>query len=158
MDCSVLWTRRIDAFREAYSLVPEYLRVSEDVVSLSEVSVPLGRRFRALKLWAVLRCFGAEGLRAMIREHVRLAGEFERWVEQEPGWEICAPRHFSLVCFRCERTDNETLLERVNASGEVFLSHTRLHDRFVLRLAIGNARTTEDDVRLAWDVLRREAR
>jgi aromatic-L-amino-acid decarboxylase len=160
MDCSVLWTRRIDAFREAYSLVPEYLRVSEDVVSLSEVSVPLGRRFRALKLWAVLRCFGAEGLRAMIREHVRLAGEFERWVREEPGWEVSAPRHFSLVCFRREASDqeNEALLQRVNASGEVFLSHTRLDDRFVLRLAIGNARTTEDDVRLAWDVLRREAR
>jgi aromatic-L-amino-acid/L-tryptophan decarboxylase len=160
MDCSVLWTRRIDAFREAYSLVPEYLRVSEDVVSLSEVSVPLGRRFRALKLWAVLRCFGAEGLRAMIREHVGLAGEFERWVREEPGWEVSAPRHFSLVCFRREASDeeNEALLQRVNASGEVFLSHTRLDDRFVLRLAIGNARTTEDDVRLAWDVLRREAR
>ena len=160
MDCSVLWTRRIDAFREAYSLVPEYLRVSEDVVSLSEVSVPLGRRFRGLKLWAVLRCFGAEGLRAMIREHVRLAGEFERWVREEPGWEVSAPRHFSLVCFRREASDeeNEALLQRVNSSGEVFLSHTRLDDRFVLRLAIGNARTTEDDVRLAWDVLRREAR
>jgi len=159
MDCSVLWTRRVDAFRDAYSLVPEYLRAAEDVVSLSEVSIPLGRRFRALKLWAVLRCLGAEGLRAMIREHVRLAKEFESWVREEPGWEVCAPRHFSLVCFRREGSDeeNEALLRRVNASGEVFLSHTRLEDRLVLRLAIGNARTTEDDVRLAWDVLRREA-
>ena len=159
MDCSALWTSRLDAFREAFSQVPEYLRVSEDVVSLSEVSVPLGRRFRALKLWAVLRCFGREGLQTMIREHVRLAETFERWVEEEPGWEICAPRHFSLVCFRREGSDgeNEALLERVNASGEVFLSHTRVDDRYVLRLAIGNARTTEDDVQLAWDVLRREA-
>jgi aromatic-L-amino-acid/L-tryptophan decarboxylase len=160
MDCSALWTRRVEAFRDAFSLVPEYLRVSEEVLSLNEVSVPLGRRFRALKLWAVLRCFGREGLQAMIREHVRLAAEFERWVEAEPGWEVSAPRLFSLVCFRREGSDadNEALLERVNASGEVFLSHTRLDGRYVLRLAIGNARTTEDDVQLAWDVLRRATR
>ena len=160
MDCSTLWTRRVEAFRDAFSLVPEYLRVSEEVMSLNEVSVPLGRRFRALKLWAVLRCFGREGLQAMIREHVRLAAEFERWVEAEPGWEVSAPRLFSLVCFRREGSDadNEALLERVNASGEVFLSHTRLDGRYVLRLAIGNARTTEDDVRLAWDVVRRATR
>jgi aromatic-L-amino-acid/L-tryptophan decarboxylase len=159
MDCSALWTRRPDAFREAFSLVPEYLRVSEEVVSLNEVSVPLGRRFRALKLWAVLRTFGGEGLRTMIREHVRLAETFERWVEDERGWEVCAPRLFSLVCFRRDAPDeeNEALLERVNASGEVFLSHARVDGRFVLRLAIGNARTTEEDVRVAWDVLRREA-
>ena len=159
MDCSAFWTRRLDDFRAAFSLVPEFLRVSEEVVSLSEVSVPLGRRFRALKLWAVLRCYGREGLQAMIREHVRLAELFEGWVRDEPGWELSAPRGFSLVCFRRDATDeeNEALLDRVNASGEVFLSHTRLAGRYVLRLAIGNARTTEDDVRLAWDVLRREA-
>jgi len=160
MDCSVLWTTRLEDFRNAYSLVPEYLRSPDEVVSLSEVAVPLGRRFRALKLWAVLRCYGRESLQAILREHVRLAAEFERWIEDEPGWEVCAQRHFSLVCFRREDTDeeNEALLERVNASGEVFLSHTRLDGSYVLRLAIGNARTTEDDVRLAWDVLRREAR
>ncbi len=134
--------------------------MSEDVVSLSEYGMPLGRRFRALKLWAVLRCHGREGLQAVIREHVRLAELFEGWVRDEPGWVICAPRYFSLVCFRLEGSDeeNEALLERVNATGAMFLSHTRLDGRFVLRLAIGNARTTEDDVRLAWDVLRREAR
>ncbi|HXV03103.1 MAG TPA: aminotransferase class V-fold PLP-dependent enzyme [Gaiellaceae bacterium] len=159
MDCSVLWTTRLGDFRNAYSLVPEYLRSPDEVVSLSEVSVPLGRRFRALKLWAVLRCYGRQGLQSILREHVRLAAEFERWVEAEPGWEVCAPRHFSLVCFRRDGTDeeNEALLERVNSSGEVFLSHTRLGGRYVLRLAIGNARTTDDDIRLAWDVLRREA-
>jgi aromatic-L-amino-acid/L-tryptophan decarboxylase len=159
MDCSALWTRRVDAFRDAFSLVPEYLRVSEEVVSLNEVSVPLGRRFRALKLWFVLRSLGRQGLQAMIREHLRLASGFERWVEEEPGWEVCAPRHFSLVCFRKQGTDaeNEALLARVNASGEAFLSHTRLDGRYVIRLAVGSARTTEDDVRLAWDVLRREA-
>ncbi|MFL5940390.1 MAG: pyridoxal phosphate-dependent decarboxylase family protein, partial [Gaiellaceae bacterium] len=160
MDCSVLWTTRLDDFRNAYSLVPEYLRSPDEVVSLSEVSVPLGRRFRALKLWAVLRCYGREGLQAMLREHVRLAAQFERWVEAERGWEVCATRHFSLVCFRREASDeeNEALLERVNASGEVFLSGTRLNGRFVLRLAAGNARQTEDDVRVAWEVLKRCAR
>jgi aromatic-L-amino-acid decarboxylase len=119
----------------------------------------LGRRFRGLKLWAVLRCYGREGLQRVILEHVRLARLFEGWLEAEPGWEIAAPVPFSVVCFRREDSDeaNERLLERVNASGEVFLSHTRLCDRFVLRLAVGNLRTTEDDVRLAWDVLRREA-
>ena len=139
MDCSALWTRRVDAFRAVFSLVPEFLRVSEEVVSLNEVAVPLGRRFRALKLWVVLRTLGREGLQAMIREHIRLAVEFERWVADEPGWEVCAPRRFSLVCFRREGTDadNEALLDRVNASGEIFLSHTRLDGRFVLRLAIG---------------------
>jgi aromatic-L-amino-acid decarboxylase len=159
MDCSALWTRRPDDFRRAFSLVPEFLQSPDDAVNLSEVTIPLGRRFRALKLWAVLRCYGRSGLQERIREHVRLAELFESWVDAEPGWEVVAPRHFSLVCFRREGTDeeNERLLERVNASGEVFLSHARLGDRFVLRLAIGNFRTTEDDVRLAWDVLRREA-
>jgi aromatic-L-amino-acid decarboxylase len=159
MDCSVLWTRRSDEFRRTFSLVPEFLQSPDDAVNLSELSIPLGRRFRALKLWAVLRCYGRVGLQERIREHVRLAGIFEGLVDAEPGWQVVAPRHFSLVCFRLRGSDedNERLLERVNASGEVFISHTRLADRYVLRLAIGSFRTTEDDVRLAWDVLRREA-
>jgi len=133
--------------------------VDEEVVSLSEYASPLGRRFRALKLWATLRCYGRDGLQAIIREHVRLAGLFEEWVDAEPGWEICAPRHFSLVCFRKTGSDevNEEIMRRANDSGEIFLSHTKLDGRFVLRLAIGNARTSEADVALAWDVLRREA-
>ena len=159
MDCSAFFCRHPDALRRAFSLVPEYLRVNEDVVSLSEYSSPLGRRFRALKLWATLRCYGREGLQAIIREHIRLAALFEEWVEEEAGWEVCAPRHFSLVCFRFEGSDadNEEIMRRVNDSGEIFLSHTKLDDRLVLRLAIGNARTTEADVAYAWDVLRREA-
>jgi aromatic-L-amino-acid/L-tryptophan decarboxylase len=159
MDCSTLWTRRPDALRDAFSLVPEYLRVAEEVASLSEYSQPLGRRFRALKLWTVLRCCGRTGLQERIREHMRLAGLFEGWVRADPEWEVVAPRPFSLVCFRRRGSDeeNESLLERVNASGEVFLSHTRLAGRYVLRLAVGSYRTTEDDVRLAWEVLRREA-
>jgi len=159
LDCSTLWTRRPEVFRDAFSLVPEYLRVGEEVASLSEYTQVLGRRFRALKLWAVLRCYGRSGLQERIREHVRLAALFEQWVRADDGWEVVAPRPFSTVCFRLRGSDegNERLLERVNESGEVFISHTRLDGRYVLRLAIGNFRTTEDDIRLAWEVLNREA-
>lgn len=157
MDCSLLWTSRPEQFREAFSLVPEYLRTPEDAFALSEYGPALGRRFRSLKLWAVLRCFGAEGLRAIQREHIRLAELFAGWVEEDPAWELVAPQCFSLVVFRRRGTDeeNEAIVERANASGEIFLSHTKLDGRYVLRLAIGNARTTEDDVRRAWEVLNR---
>jgi aromatic-L-amino-acid decarboxylase len=160
MGCSCLWTPRVEDFRSAFSLVPEYLRTPDEVISLSEVAIPLGRPFRALRLWAVLRCYGRTGLQAQIREHVRLAGLFEEWVRDDPGWELCAPRPFSVVCFRRKGSDeeNEALLERVNATGEIFISHTRLDGRYVLRLAVGNARTTEADVATAWEVLRRCAR
>jgi aromatic-L-amino-acid decarboxylase len=133
--------------------------VAEEVASLSEYTQVLGRRFRALKLWTVLRCYGRTGLQERIRAHVALAERFEEWVHAEDGWEVVAPRPFSVVCFRLAGSDddNERLLERVNATGEVFISHTRLAGRYVLRLAIGSFRTTEEDVRLAWDVLRREA-
>ena len=156
MDCSLLWSRRPEELRRAFSLVPEYLRTSDEVDSLSEYGPALGRRFRSLKLWAVLRCYGRAGLQARIREAVRLAQLFEGWVRDESGWEVCAPRHFSLVCFRREGADaeNEEILERVNRSGELFLSHTRLDGRYVLRLAIGNERTTEEDVRRAWAALK----
>jgi len=157
VDCSLLWTSRPDEFREAFSLVPEYLRTPEDAYALSEYGPALGRRFRSLKLWAVLRCYGAEGLRAIHREHIRLARLFADWVEESTDWELAAPLRFSLVCFRRRGSDeeNEAILERANRSGDIFLSHTRLDGRYVLRLAIGNARTTEADVRLAWEVLNR---
>ena len=159
MDCSLLWTRKPEALRAAFSLVPEYLRTSDEAESLSDYGPALGRRFRSLKLWAVLRCYGREGLQARIREAVRLAEVFEGLVRDEPGWEICAPRTFSVVCFRRpgSEEDNEQLLIRVNDSGELFISHTRLNGRYVLRLAIGNERTTESDVRRAWAVLKRES-
>lgn len=159
MDCSALWTSRPEVFRDTFSLTPEYLRTSDATDSLSDYGPALGRRFRSLKLWAVIRCYGREGLQAVIREHVRLAQEFASWVRAEPGWEVCAPHPFSVVCFRYDGTDgeNEALLDRVNATGELFLSHTRLAGRYVLRLAIGNARTTEEDVRHAWSVISREA-
>jgi aromatic-L-amino-acid/L-tryptophan decarboxylase len=161
LDCSLLWTRRPDDFRRAFSLIPEYLRTpdAEDALSLSEYGPALGRRFRSLKLWAVLRCFGRSGLQRHIRSGVVLAERFAGWVVEAAGWELCAPRHFSVVCFRLEGEDepNRRLLERVNASGEIFISHCVLNGRYVLRLAVGNLWSTEDDVRRAWDLLVREA-
>jgi aromatic-L-amino-acid decarboxylase len=161
MDCSLLWSKRPQDLRAAFSLVPEFLRTpdNEDALSLSEYGPALGRRFRALKLWAVLRCHGASGLRAHVRSGVQLAQQFAQWVRDEPGWDVSAPVHFSLVCFRAPGDDdvNRALLERVNASGEMFISHAALDGRYVLRLAIGQLTTTEADVRQAWDVLRREA-
>lgn len=159
MDCSLLWTRKPEALRAAFSLVPEYLRTSDEAESLSDYGPALGRRFRSLKLWAVLRCYGREGLQARIREALRLAELFETCVRDESGWELCAPRPFSVVCFRRDAADevNEAIVEGVNRSGEAFLSHTRLNGRYVIRLAIGNERTTEDDVRRAWVALRAAA-
>lgn len=158
-DCSAIWTRRPEAFRRAFSLVPEYLRTDDTADSLSDYGPALGRRFRALKLWVTLRCFGRHAMQRLVRDAIELAAEFERWVAAEPGWELSAPRHFSLVCFRLLASDEENLalLERVNASGELFMNHTKIDGRVVLRLAIGNARTTLADVERAWAVLRREA-
>jgi aromatic-L-amino-acid decarboxylase len=155
MDCSLLWTSRPEELREAFSLVPEYLRTPEDVYALSEYGPALGRRFRSLKLWAVLRCYGAEGLRRIQREHLRLARLFAVWVDVDPDWELVVPPRFSLVVFRRNGSDeeNERIVEQANRSGEIFLSHTKLDGRYLMRLAIGNAHTTEADVRRAWEVL-----
>jgi aromatic-L-amino-acid decarboxylase len=159
LDCSLLYTARPDDLRRAFSLVPDILRTREEATNLMDLGPALGRRFRALKLWTVIRCLGAEGLRARIREHVRLAAVFEDWVRAEPGWEVVAPRPFSVVCFRRDGTDeeNERIADAVNASGEAFMSPIVLDGRTVLRLAVGNMRTTEADVARAWDVLRRAA-
>ena len=159
MDCSVLWTRRPEALRDAFSLVPEYLRTNDEADSLSDYGPALGRRFRALKLWAVIRAYGRTGLQVRIREAVRLAALFEGWVAQTPGWELCAPRPLSVVCFRHDGSDalNAALMDRVNATGEIFISHTKLDDRYALRLAVGHERTREPDVQQAWEVIQREA-
>ncbi|HLY49103.1 MAG TPA: aminotransferase class V-fold PLP-dependent enzyme [Solirubrobacteraceae bacterium] len=161
VDCSLLWSQRPDDLRAAFSVVPEYLRTpdSEDALSLSEYGPALGRRFRALKLWAVLRCVGASGLREHIRRGVALAAGFEARVAEDPRWELCAPRHFSVVCFRLRGEDerNQELARRVNASGEIFISGTILAGRYVLRLAVGQMSTREEDIERAWDVLRTEA-
>ena len=164
-DLSAFYTRHLDTLKRAFSLVPEYLKTSDpsSAANLMDTGVQLGRRFRALKLWMILRYFGAEGLRARLAEHVRLASVFADWVDASPVFERVAPAPFSVVCFRAvppgfsdpQSIDgvNERLLEAVNRTGEVFLSHTRLGGRFVLRLAVGNIHTTEHHVRRAWELL-----
>jgi len=158
-DLSVLYCRRMDLLRQAFSLVPEYLRTSEGeagVRNLMDTGIQLGRRFRALKLWMILRHFGAAGLRAHLAEHMRLARQFAAWVDASDRFERVAPVPFSVVCFRLRRGSDEEharLLDAVNASGDVFLSHTKLDGRFVLRLAIGNLQTTERHVARAWELL-----
>ncbi|HYE65134.1 MAG TPA: pyridoxal-dependent decarboxylase [Pyrinomonadaceae bacterium] len=173
-DLSVLYSKRLDVLRRAFSLVPEYLRTpeAETVRNGSDYGVQLGRRFRALKLWMILRYFGREGLAGRIREHCRLARLFASWVEEAPGWELLAPVPFSVVCFRaCGQVEgeaeearaarldalNEAIMHGVNATGKAFLSHTRLNDALSLRLAIGNIHTTEEHVRRAWQLLNEEA-
>jgi aromatic-L-amino-acid decarboxylase len=158
IDCSALWTRRPEALHAAFAASPEYLRSTEDALNLKDYGPALGRRFRALKLWAVLRCHGREGLRALIREHVRLAQLFAHLVEAEPGWEIVAPHPFSTVCFRHVELDNDAIVERANATGELYVAATTLRGRRLIRVAIGNWQTTEADVRRAWEVLRESAR
>src|SRR5204862_5503589 len=139
VDCSALWTRRPEGLHAAMTLVPEYLRTGdEDALNRSEYGPALGRRFRALKLWTVLRCYGGEGLQERIREAVRLASILEEWVAEDAAWELSAPRPFSVVCFRLRGSDaaNDELVERVNRSGEIFISPTKLRGRTVLRLAV----------------------
>jgi aromatic-L-amino-acid/L-tryptophan decarboxylase len=165
MDASVLFCRRMDTIRSALALTPDYLETRETgaVHNLMDTGIALGRRFRALKLWMVMRVFGAEGLRARLREHIRLAHEFARWVEADPGFELMAPVQLSLVCFRAAPRGvdasaldalNEELLERVNATGEAYLSHTRLRGRYVLRLAVGHIRTAESHLARTWTLVR----
>ncbi len=161
--CSALWVRDANALRRAFTLVPEYLRTSAgEGLDYHDVGFQLGRPFRALKLWMVLRTYGSDGLAQLIRAHCALAQLFAGWVRSEPGWEIAAPVHVSLVCFRYAPGGadagvdalNMRLLEAVNQRGRVLLSHTKINGRVVLRLAIGNARTEERHVRAAWDDLR----
>ena len=169
-DLSAFYSRRMDVVRAAFALTPEYLKTAEAsrVKNLMDTGVQLGRRFRALKLWMILRHFGAEGIRTRLAEHMRLARLFAEWVDADPDFERVAPVPFSVVCFRArpsqgERTEtdleklNSDLLDAVNASGEVFLSHTKLDGRFVIRLAIGHIRTEEKHVRRAWELLKENA-
>jgi aromatic-L-amino-acid decarboxylase len=160
----------MNLLRRAFSLVPEYLRTPEQgkVRSGSDYGIQLGRRFRALKLWMIIRYFGHEGLAARIREHCRLAQLFANWVEESSDWELMAPAPLSLVCFRAcpgfeasdrasRRADldvlNEAIMHGVNATGKAFLSHTKLDDRLTLRLSIGNIRTAEIHIRQVWTLL-----
>ena len=167
IDFSALYVRDPEVLRRAFSLVPDYLTTSEGTVrNYMDYGLQLGRRFRALKLWFVLRHYGVRKIRESLRLHIELAQEFATWLEREPHWEVMAPHPFSVVCFRHappklepQEIDahNERILEAVNATGEVYLSSTRLSGRAVLRLAIGNYRTTRDDVCVAWTLLREAA-
>jgi aromatic-L-amino-acid decarboxylase len=165
VDCSVLYTSRPDVVKGAFSLVPDYLRTPEEAIApnLMDYGVSLGRRFRALKLWMVMRAFGADGIAARIRRHVELAQAFRSWVEADPAFEVAAPSPLSVVCFRGRfrgvpdaEVDRRNLaaMEAVNRSGEAYLSHTVLGGRTILRLAIGNIHTEERHVRRAWELLR----
>ena len=169
MDCSVLWTKHPTVLKRTFSLTPAYLETGEQDVALSQsdYSFQLGRRFRALKLWFVLRAFGLEGLVERLRHHCVLAANLRGWVAAEPGWEVVAPTPMSVVCFRHRpggvvdeavlQKHNAAILDWVNASGKVFLSHTKLRDRYVLRVAIGNLRTQETHVAQAWTLLKAAA-
>jgi aromatic-L-amino-acid decarboxylase len=168
VDCSVLYCRHPELLVSAFSLVPAYLRMPEqgEARNLMDYGVALGRRFRSLKLWFVLRAFGREGIVARIRAHVALARELAAWVDAEEGWERVAPVPLALVVFRYapdgvegEETDrlNEAIIERVNGSGEVFVGPTRLDGRLVIRLAIGNLKTRRAHVERAWTLLREAA-
>src|SRR6266704_352018 len=169
-DLSVLYCRHLDLLQKAFSLVPEYLRTPEQdkVRSGSDYGVQLGRRFRALKLWMIIRYFGHEGMAARIREHCRLAKLLGSWIEASTDWEMMAPTPFALVYFpphpplqakteeaEAERLDvlNEAIMHGVNATGRAFLSHTKLNDKLALRVSIGNIRTTERHVRQVWELL-----
>ena len=169
IDCSALYTRHPEALRSAFSLVPEYLVThgSGDAVNFMDYGVQLGHRFRALKLWMVIRAFGVAGLAARVRHHCELAREFASWVDAEPDWEVMAPVPFSLVCFRyappampeTERdAHNARILAAVNSSGRAYLSHTRLGGAYTIRLAIGNIRTERRHAEKAWHLLRDAAR
>lgn len=166
VDCSVLFLKEPGILRDAFTLTPEFLKSTETgVTNLMDLGPQLGRRFRSLKLWFVIRSYGVEGLRAIIRAHCAMAREFAGWVEREPGFELCAPVPFSTVCFRAtppgsvdqQNAFNERLLAEVNAAGPVFLVHTKLDGKIVLRLAIGNARTELAHVQQAWELIKQGA-
>jgi aromatic-L-amino-acid decarboxylase len=170
MDCSVLFIRHPKVLRRAFSLVPEYLTTSEgdDALNYMDYGLQLGRRFRALKLWMVIRAFGSDGIAERIRHHCQLAQTFAAWVRAAgDGWTVCAPVPFSTVCFRHVAagetnedeiaSHNAVIMARVNESGDVFISHTKLGDQYVLRVAIGNLRTSEATLERAWTLLRAAA-
>jgi len=169
-DLTAFYSRRMDVIRQAFALTPEYLRTSEssEVKNLMDTGVQLGRRFRALKLWMILRSFGAREIRAHLARHIQLAQQLASWVDAHPDFERLAPVPFSVVCFRwnphgrsLSEADldarNESLVERINRSGEIFFSHTRLKGRLALRIAVGHVRTDESHLRHAWELLKREA-
>ncbi len=159
-DLSVLYVKDLDLLKQTFSLVAEYLKVTETVTNQMDYGIQLGRRFRSLKLWFVMRYFGQEGLIERIREHCRLARLFANWVDDSEKFEMLAPVPFALCCFRAcpknvEDLDalNEKIMNEINASGEAYLSHTKLNGKFTLRLSVGSIRVEERHLRKVWDLL-----
>lgn len=162
-DCTCFYVRNRNELTDALTITPEYLRntasASGSVVDYRDWHIPLGRRFRALKLWCVIRSYGVEGLRALVRRHVQLTNEFASSLRSDSRFEIVAPVSLNLVCFRLKGPDsmNEALLQKLNASGRLFLSHTKLNGKFVLRFCIGQSYTDEENVRAAWREIQKHA-
>jgi aromatic-L-amino-acid decarboxylase len=169
--CSAYFVRDVPALRRTFSTAPAYLQTAHDpeVVNYRDWGIQLGRQFRALKLWFVIRSYGVDGLQAMLRHHIALAALFRSWVLAEPEFTVAAPSPFGLVCFRHEPAAlahdaaaldgwNQQLLEYVNAPGDVYLTHTMLGGRYTLRMAIGQWQTEEIHVRRAWELIRAAAR
>ena len=162
-DCSAYFVRDAGTLVRTFEIQPEYLKTGVDakVKNYRDWGIQLGRRFRALKLWFVVRTYGVDGLQAMVREHLRLAGLVRDWIEGDARFELLAPVELGLVCFRLNdgRDEaalnelNRTLLARVNASGSVFLTHTTLRGKYTIRLVVGQRTTEERHVRGAWDVV-----
>lgn len=168
IDCSALYTRHVDTLKQAFSLVPDYLTTAEsNVNNYMDWGVQLGRRFRSLKLWFVIRSFGVEGIINRLREHCRLAREFASWIDDDKNFERLAPVPFSVVCFRYHPKNitneaelerlNAQIVDRINATGKAFLSHTKLNDRYTIRLAIGNLATTEKHIERVWALIQEQS-
>ena len=159
-DLSAFYIKDMDVLKSAFSHIPEYLKTDEGVLNLMDTGIQLGRRFRSLKLWMILRYFGAERLAAQIRSACHLASEFAEWVDHSPDFELMAPVPLSLVCFRArpagvEDLDalNERIMAAVNATGKAFLSHTKIRGKFALRLAVGHIRTERKHLEMIWELL-----
>jgi aromatic-L-amino-acid decarboxylase len=165
IDCSVLFCRRSEVLKQAFSLTPEYLRTAEadEVKNYMDYGVALGRRFRSLKLWMIIRSLGTEKIINIIRDHISFAKKLSDLIRQHPSFELIAPVPFSTIVFRfvpdrnmaeSKINDlNKKLLDEINKTGKVFLSHTKLREKFAIRLAIGNIKTTWEDVALAWEII-----
>ena len=162
-DCNCFYVADRKSLIDTLSILPEYLRnqatESGEVFDYRDWHIPLGRRFRSIKLWFVIRHYGVEGLQYHVRRHVALAQEFASWVKGDPRFEIAAPVPLNLVCFRLRGSDenNQQLMDRLNQSGDLYLTHTRLNGHFTLRLCVGQTHTMHHHVERAWDKIRQEA-
>jgi aromatic-L-amino-acid decarboxylase len=168
-DCSAYFVRDLDALLRTFQITPEYLRTAHDarVVNYRDWGIQLGRRFRALKLWFVIRSYGVDGLRAVVRKHVALARQLAQWIEETPGFELMAPVPFGLACFRYRPPSlasddpavnelNRALLARVNSSRRVHLTHTELNGRYAIRIVVGQRLTEREHVEEVWRLIKSE--